>query len=260
MTVAPPKVSPVAPASGETPALDLTDVGYAFGRTVALDGVSFRCRRGTVHTVLGENGSGKSTLVKVISGVLRPLQGTVTIGAEPLKPVSPRRARGLGVATVFQEVLVAPTLNVEQNVMLGRDGWLTRSEPRTGRADRIREVLGEISAHSFDLKRKVGELDLVRRHQVAIARALLIQPDVLVLDESTAALDVSERDLLFEAVRRRVKEGMAVVFISHRLEEVLGLSDEVTVLSSGQKVATLESEEILEPRLLDLLNPERAHR
>lgn len=237
-------------------ALVLDDVRVAFGNTVALDGVSFRCRPGTVHTVLGENGSGKSTLVKLVSGVLAPERGAVSIGGQPLAPCTPWGAGKLGVATVFQEVLVAPTLSVEENALLGQDRWTRRAQSRTVRRARVAEVLSEISTHPFDVTGPVGDLELVHQHQVAIARALLTDPAVLVLDESTAALDVSERDLLFDAVRRRMAQGTAVIFVSHRLDEVLTLSDEVSVLSSGRKVATLGHGDITEDRLLHLLNPE----
>lgn len=248
--------APATAGVGES-SLQLDDVRVVFGSTVALDGVSLTCRPGAVHTILGENGSGKSTLVKLVSGVLAPRQGSISIGAQPLDPCTPRSARGLGVATVFQEVLVAPTLSVEENALLGQDGWIRRASSGAPRRRRVGDVLEEISTHRFDLTAQVGTLELVHRHQIAIARALLTEPRVLILDESTAALDVSERDLLFEAVRRRVEQGTAVIFISHRLDEVLTLSDDVSVLSSGRKVATLEKGDISERRLLQLLNPEK---
>ncbi|HVX32197.1 MAG TPA: ATP-binding cassette domain-containing protein, partial [Solirubrobacterales bacterium] len=162
-----------------------------------------------------------------------------------------------GAATVFPEVLVAPTLSVADNVYLGQDRWTRFAVRGPERRARVAAVLEEISTQPFDPGAPVAELDLVRRHQVAIARALLSEPRLLILDESTAALDVSERDRLFEAVRRRVAAGVAVIFISHRLDEVLNLSDAVTVLSSGRKVATLGRGEITEARLLALLNPDR---
>lgn len=252
----PDHVSRSAPAGREA-LLRLDSVRRTFGRTVALDGVGLECRPGAVHTILGENGSGKSTLVKLISGVLPPVSGSVTIGGVELRPCTPRRARELGVATVFQEVLVAPTLSVADNVYLGQDRWTRFAARGRERRERVAAVLAEISTYPFDPAVPVAELDLVRRHQVAIARALLSEPRLLILDESTAALDVSERDRLFEAIRRRVAAGVAVIFISHRLDEVLTLSDAVTVLSSGREVATLGKGEITEARLLSLLNPDR---
>lgn len=243
-------------AGSMTPRLQLDGIRRTFGETVALDDVALRVRAGTVHTILGENGSGKSTLVKILSGVLPANRGTVTVEGQPLLPANPARARRLGIATVFQEVLIAPNRSVTENVLLGQDSWW-RWRHRGPERDRLaRSALAELSGRSFDGRAEVGTLDLVQQHQVAIARALTLEPAVLVLDESTAALDIEERDLLFRAVARRVADGMAVVFISHRMDEVLSLSDEVTVLRSGRVVATLVKSELSERRLLGLLNPE----
>jgi ABC-type sugar transport system ATPase subunit len=121
-------------------------------------------------------------------------------------------------------------------------------------------ALGEISAADVDPHTQVGELGLVLRHQIAIARALLQNPRVLVLDESTAALDIDDRDRLFEAIRRRVALGTSVIFISHRLDEVLAVSDKVTVLRSGRCIASLAKGEFDARRLLGYLNPEEANR
>lgn len=238
------------------PALRLDGVRKAFGETVALDDVDLTCRAGAVHTILGENGSGKSTLVKLISGVLAPDAGSVSVQGRPLRPCSPRAARELGVATVFQEVLVAPNRSVAENVLLGQDGWWRWRVPRGERRRRAIETLGQVSTATFDPDAAVGDLGLLQQHQVAIARALALGPRILVLDESTAALDVGERDVLFERVRALLAEGVAVIFISHRMDEVLELSDEVTVLRSGRVVQTLQRDELSVDRLLALLNPE----
>jgi ribose transport system ATP-binding protein len=255
MVGGPSPASAGAPAE-EGDALQLDAVRRTFGETVALDGVSLTCRAGTVHTILGENGSGKSTLVKLLSGILAPDDGEVRIGGQVLRPRTPRRARELGVATVFQEVLVATGRSVTENVLLGQDRWTRWAVRGDERRDRALSVLREVSSHPFDPAAPVAELGLVQRHQVAIARALMTEPRVLVLDESTAALDVGERDRLFEALRRRVAQGVSVIFISHRLDEVLELSDEVTVLRSGRHIATLGRAELKADRLLALLNPD----
>ncbi|MCU1405307.1 MAG: sugar transporter ATP-binding protein [Glaciihabitans sp.] len=236
--------------------LELRGIRRTFGSTVALNDVSLVVRAGTIHTVLGENGSGKSTLVKILSGVLEPNSGTVAVAGKMLTRGTPRKARTLGIATVFQEVLVAPNRSVVENVMLGQDSWHSWRVRGQARDDLAISALTELSSHRFDPRAEVGDLTLVQQHQVTIARALVLKPDVLVLDESTAALDIEERDRLFVAVRRRVEEGMAVVFISHRMDEVLSLSDDVTVLRSGSRIETLRKDELSERRLLSLLNSE----
>ncbi|WP_158507217.1 ATP-binding cassette domain-containing protein [Subtercola sp. Z020] len=255
-TEASPGRRPGTDADADAIRLDLRGIRRTFGETVALNDVSMTVRAGTVHTILGENGSGKSTLVKILSGVLKPSRGSVQVGGRELVNASPRKARQLGIATVFQEVLVAPNRTVTENVLLGQDSWFRYSLKGAARADAAQAALRELSGHPFDPRASVGDLSLVQQHQVAIARALVLEPSVLVLDESTAALDIGERDLLFAAVRRRVQAGMAVVFISHRMDEMLSLSDEVTVLRSGSRIATLQKNELSERRLLALLNGE----
>jgi len=240
------------------PLLEMTRIGKSFGRTRALDDVDLRVEEGTVHTVLGENGSGKSTLVKALSGVVAPDNGDIAIGGTTRPLSSPREARAVGVATVFQEVLVSPNRSVEDNVLLGLDGPFRRRVPRSERKKKAATALAQVSDEDIPLHVETGRLDLMQQHQVAVARAFAMDPRLLILDESTAALDIPARDALFRAVRRLTATGAAVVFISHRLDEVLELSDVVTVLRSGRKIANLNSETLSERRLLTLLNPKAA--
>lgn len=245
-----------SPVEG-TAVVRLEQVRKAFGETVALDNVSFECHGGTVHTILGENGSGKSTLVKLLSGVLAPDQGSVIVAGHELLPCTPRTARRLGVGTVFQEVLVAPNRSVTENILLGQDGWWRWRTAGVARRKQVAtDVLSETWTTQFDVDAIVGSLTLVKQHQVAIARALALNPRILILDESTAALDIEERDALFRRVRAAVADGVAVIFISHRLDEVVELSDAVTVLRSGRVVRTLARKEVTIELLLHLLDPE----
>jgi ABC-type sugar transport system ATPase subunit/ribose/xylose/arabinose/galactoside ABC-type transport system permease subunit len=252
--------------------LRIEGVTKSFGPTVALRDCSFELRAGEVHALMGENGSGKSTLVKILSGVHRPDGGQVLIGETPLRALSPRAAAAAGVATVFQEVQCVPAQSVLDNLWLGTDGILRRGRTGPGRTgtggtgtggtgtgDRRRragavlaELLGGEPADAL-LSAPAGSLSLSERQAVAIGRALLRSPKVLILDEATSALDVATRDRLFAAVRRRCASGAAVLFISHRMDEVTEIADRVTVLRSGESVATLDRAEAKIGRLVELM-------
>ncbi|HEX4088757.1 MAG TPA: ATP-binding cassette domain-containing protein, partial [Trebonia sp.] len=234
--------------------LAIEGVTKSFGPTVALRDCSLELAAGTVHALMGENGSGKSTLVKILSGVHRADGGLVRIEQVPLRARSPRAAVAAGVATVFQEVQSAAGQSVFDNLWLGTDGILRRAgSSATDRRARARTVLTELLGTCPDLNAPAGSLSLSERQAVAICRALLRQPKVLILDEATSALDVATRDRLFAAVRALTSAGGAVLFISHRMDEVTEIADRVTVLRSGESVATLDRDEAHIGRLVELM-------
>ncbi len=232
--------------------LAIEGVTKSFGPTVALRDCSLELAAGTVHALMGENGSGKSTLVKILSGVHRADGGLVRIEEAPLRARSPRAAVAAGVATVFQEVQCVPGQSVFDNLWLGTDGILRRSDAGD-RPARAEAVLTELLGRCPDLSAPAGSLSLSERQAVAIGRALLGRPKVLILDEATSALDVATRDRLFAAVRNLTAAGGAVLFISHRMDEVTEIADRVTVLRSGESVATLDRDEARIGRLVELM-------
>lgn len=233
--------------------LEVTGLAKSFGATQALSDCSMDLRRGEVHAIMGENGSGKSTLVKILSGVHRPDGGAIVIRGERVAFLSsPRAADGAGIATVFQEILAAGQQPVLENIWLGSDGLFRRRIPKETRLARAREVLGEL----IDLPRldiTANSLALSDRQATCIARALVREPQVLILDEATSALDVATRERLFGVLERLRTRGVAILFISHRMDEVEEIADRVTVLRSGRSVATLRRGEASARELVALM-------
>lgn len=223
------------------PALEVEGVSKRFGATVALRDAVLRVRPGEVHALVGENGSGKSTLVKILSGVHLPDQGTLRIGERELSSLrSPRESLEAGVATVFQEVLVAENRTVLENLWLGHDGAFRARVPQRAKRERAEAILAELLVSPPPVDTLLEDLQLSDRQAVAIARALLREPRILILDEATSALDYNTRSRLFDIVRRRSASGTAVILITHRMDEIDEIADTVTVLRSGETVGTIE--------------------
>ena len=240
--------------------LEVCELGKSFGETCALASCTLATDRTQVHAVLGENGSGKSTLVKILSGVIAPDGGELRIAGVRVTQFSPAAARDAGVAPVLQEVLVAPNRTVVDNVFLGYDGFVRRSLSRADRRERAHAALARITHTPPHLDAFVGDLALSQCQLVTIARALVRNPGILILDEATSALDIDDRQVLFEAIRELVADGCLVIFISHRLEEVMEISDLVTVLRNGTSIDTLRRGEFDVHHLLRLMSPLGAER
>jgi ABC-type sugar transport system ATPase subunit len=222
------------------PLLRVTNVAKAFGATQAVRDASFELRAGDVLALVGENGCGKSTMVKILSGVHQPDAGEIELNGEAVGPLTaPQQAQRLGIVTVFQEVLVAESCSVLDNVWLGIDDtWRTRVSLREKRT-RAKEVLGELLGREVDLGMAVEELSLSDRQACSIVRALLRDPKILILDEATSALDVATRDRLFAMVGALSRHGVGVIFITHRMDEIEQIGDAITVMRSGVTVADL---------------------
>lgn len=237
-------------------AAELVEVRKTFGPTVALDRVNLRAYVGEVHAIIGGNGSGKSTLAKVISGVLLPDSGQVSIFGKSAS--TPAESKALGIANVYQEVLVADECSVLDNLFLGADGLFGASEPRGERYARARGVLQDLLGFDLDPDTIVGELPLSIKQWITIARGMLTNPRLLILDESSAALDFEATERLFRKMREMKTAGCAIFIVTHRIAELVRIADRATVLRDGVSVGTLDKEEITEDNILHLIaGPER---
>jgi ribose transport system ATP-binding protein len=230
--------------------LRLTDVHKSFGGVRALKGVSFSVRAGEVHALLGENGAGKSTLMAVAAGSLEPDSGTVEIGGQPLQATSPSAAQALGLAVVYQHPAIADDINVLENMLLAMPA---ERRPKFGAAEAwAREQLAAVGAQ-IDPKRRANDLSAAEHQLVEIAKALALEPRVLILDEPTAALGATEVEHLFEQVRAIRARGTAVVYISHRIPEVVAIADRLTVLRDGEHRGTFPTAELDADDILKLI-------
>ncbi|MCP4384946.1 MAG: sugar ABC transporter ATP-binding protein [Hyphomicrobiales bacterium] len=236
--------------------LEIANLSKRYGETVALDDASIAFSAGTVHTIMGENGSGKSTLVKLLSGVVAPDRGEIRVDAVPFVGRTPAAFQAHGFATVFQEVLIAPDRNVIDNILLGYDGPFRRRMPRDRRRQAAADTLAHCARTAIDLDINAGWLPLATQQLVVLARALLRRPRILILDEATAALDFNDREIVFELIEGLAREGSLVLFVSHRMDEVLRLSHRITVLRSGRVVETLDRADASAERLLASMAPE----
>ncbi len=238
--------------------LDVEDLSKTYGETVALDGANIRFRPGTIHAILGENGSGKSTLVKLLSGIVPPTRGAIRFDGTPLAEFAPAAVQRFGLSTVFQEVLIAPDRTAADNILLGSDGLFHRSIPRAQRRDAAAAALAPIAKTEVDLDMPAGQLPLAVRQLIVLARALVRKPRILILDEVTAALDFNDREAVFVTMEAFARAGGLILFISHRMDEVLRLANFVTILRNGRVVETLDRASVTSESMLKLMAPAAA--
>ncbi|MGA7324577.1 MAG: sugar ABC transporter ATP-binding protein [Rhodomicrobium sp.] len=229
-----------APQAEEPPEFELRGICKQFPGIKALDDVTFAIRAGEVHMLLGENGAGKSTLMKVLAGAYRPDAGTFLYKGVPVEIGSPAAAQRFGIAVIFQEFSLVPYLDIAQNIFLGREfpGRIPGTIDRCRLYSEARWVLKTIG-FDIDPKLPVHTLSIAEQQVVEIAKALSQDARILVMDEPTAALSDRESELLFAMVLRLKAQGVAIVYISHRLAEVFALGDRITVLRDGRKIDSL---------------------
>jgi ribose transport system ATP-binding protein len=226
------------------PLLAAEGVSKDFSGVRVLDSVDLALQRGEVHALMGENGAGKSTLVKILSGIHTDYAGTIRINGVPLRFEGVREAEFAGIAMIHQELNLVPELSVAENIFLGREPLLAGLfVDRRRMTDAARALLARLGI-GLDPEMRVGRLRVGEQQLVEIAKALSLETRILIMDEPTSALSAAECERLFRIVRQLAAAGVAIVYISHRIEEVAFLADRVTVLRDGRRVLTALKEEI----------------
>lgn len=218
----------------EQPIIRVGAASKIYGGIAAIEDVTFDLRRGEIHALAGENGAGKSTLCKIIAGVTEPTTGTIHVDGDDVRFANPKDAANRGIAMVYQETSLVPQLTVAQNMVLGREKAFNSVRRLRNAA---RQVLQSLN-FKVDPSQLAGSLSTAKRQMVEIARAVLNDARVVILDEPTAALTPEETDHLFDLMRKLQRRGVAMIFISHALEEALNHADRITVLRNGRLITT----------------------
>ncbi|MEI5676391.1 MULTISPECIES: sugar ABC transporter ATP-binding protein [unclassified Nocardioides] len=234
MDVQPSETGTAAPTA-RTPVIEMRDISITFGSVRALSEVSLRLYPGEVHALMGENGAGKSTLIKALTGVYTIDSGTVLVGGEEHSFSSPAASQSAGISTVYQEVNLVPNLTVAENMLLGREPRRFGAINVRAMNRRARETLTGLGL-DIDPASVLGEHPIAIQQLVAIARAVDVEARVLILDEPTSSLDSDEVAKLFEVMRRLREQGVAIVFVSHFLDQIYEISDRMTILRNGRLV------------------------
>jgi ABC-type sugar transport system ATPase subunit len=237
------------------PLLRTEGISKSFPGVQALDNVDFEVYPGEILGFVGENGAGKSTLIKILSGVYHKDQGTIWLNGNKVAPRSPQEAQNLGISTIYQELALVPHLSVAENIYLNRE---PRRVPAIGMVDfrtmnrQAEEILHDLGA-DVPVNKPVRELPVAAQQMVEIAQAVSQNASLILMDEPTSALSSKEVDALFELMRRLKERGVPVVFISHRLEEILQVVDRIIVMRDGRRVGTLPISEATEEKIIRMM-------
>lgn len=232
--------------------IELKNISKSFGDVRVIEGIDFKIETGKVYALAGENGAGKSTLCNIISGSLAPSGGSLCYQGKEYKEFSITQAKQIGIKMVHQELQVLPLMSIYENIFLGEETRKMGFVDKKSMKDRTRELLKMVGL-SVSPETRVEELEIAGRQLVEIARALNHNARLIILDEPTSSLTSNEIEGFFNVVRNLRKQGVAFIFITHRMEEIFELADEILVLKDGQKVAQSEASEMTESRLIELM-------
>lgn len=226
----------------DIPILEMRDISKRFGATQALDSVSLQLYPGQVHTLLGENGAGKSTLIKIMTGIYQPDTGEILLDGQPIQIGNSAQAQHHGIAAIYQEPMIFPDLTVAENIFVSHQGRGVLMDWR-GIFQEAEAILERLGVH-LDVRSQARGLTLASQQTVEIAKALSLRTRVLIMDEPTASLSVYEVEQLFNLVRNLREQGVAILFISHRLEEVFTISDHITIFRDGRLISSRPAAEV----------------
>lgn len=228
-------------------------VSKRYGGVVALEKADLEAQAGRIHAILGENGAGKSTLIKIIAGVVTPDEGHMRLNGQPIAFANPAAANDAGIFCIFQELSLIPDLSVADNIVIGRPPTAFGMIDRRRQRALAEEALERAGANDIHPKAFVRDLPLSRRQMVEIAKALARSPRMLILDEATSALTASDVARVFVVLKRLRSEGLALLYISHRMHEIAELADDCTVFRNGRKIATFAAGTKTDAQVVELM-------
>lgn len=243
-------MAPLRAAENHEPLLTMSGIGKSFPGVQAVSNASFELRSGEIHALVGANGAGKSTLIKILTGVHRADSGVITINSNPVSIHSPSDAQHLGIAAIYQELMLVPGLTVHANLFLGHEptkhAFVDSESERTLAMHQFQKLGVKINPDAL-----VKDLTVAEQQLVEIARALMAEARILVMDEPTAALTPREVDILFGILRELTNHQVGVIFIGHRLDEILAIADRVTIMRDGATIATCPATELSRQSLIE---------
>src|SRR5690606_11491622 len=234
----------VCPPLQDDELLCASGICKSFPAVRALDNVRLELRRGTIHALMGENGAGKSTLMKILAGVIQPDEGTIRLKGRVVSLRTPLEALSHGIAMIHQELNLMPSMTVAENVWIRREpltrfGFIDHARMRRMTLD----LFGRLNI-AIDPDVRIGELSVASRRMVEIAKAISYESDVLIMDEPTSALTDKEADHLFEIIADLKKSGVGIIYISHKMDEILKISDDISIFRHGKYIGTYRNGEI----------------
>lgn len=232
--------------------LEIKNIRKEFPGVVALDDVSLNLKRGEIHALVGENGAGKSTLMKILAGIYIKDKGEILFDGEPFEAKHPMDALLKGISMVHQELDLVPDMTVEENVFCGRENTKGLFIDKKGMLDKTRQVFEELGI-DIDPKTRIRQLSTAQQQMVAIARAMAFGADVIIMDEPTSAITDREIEKLFEVIRKLRDQQKAIVYISHKMDEIYSLTDRITVFRDGRLIGCVETKDVTPESLINMM-------